>query len=738
MSVAILVNIVCIAVITANALFMLSRWAPQALSPWLQFGVTAPFLFSVGNLGANVYAGDATGYALSLSLLYSGLIWTVCSWWIITARLVGMQGHPLTLPRWLWRDIPVGLCLAGWLSALTNPWHGLFLTPVPGFRSDYGVLWYANGAVLWGLIGLVVALVVHRHRRSPYASDRAQLRLCAISVTLPTLLNATYTLLPTPVRFDPTVIGIAISTSLLVLAVYRGQLHAATTVRVQDWLDTNPLPGLLVDRHDRLLFANRSFQALLGNPPLHQPISDWLREVLGAANEWPQGARLEDMPNRVWQIDGRPDRWFEFERRPVEHGGLVVGAAWIMHDETRRVNMDAVLQSARQVESLGLIAGGVAHDFNNLLVSIMGNAELGELFAEKDPRRAREYFTRIRKAGEQGAELARQLLTYAGKGQVSLSDVDINELLRTTADLRRGSMAWNVSIALALDETTPPHALADRSQVSQILLNFVVNAEEALRAEPGNIRLVSGHARLERDELAELLAGSELEPGDYVFFRVEDNGPGISQDTLARMFDPFFSTKAVGRGLGLATTLGAIRSNRGCLQVRSTPGQGTRFTIYLPRAMARQQTTRDNPSTDLDVWQGKAAVVLDDNEAVRAVHRQMLEHLGFRLPARYITVDEAVTMANRLDLAVVDQTMPGLPGELAVQRLRAANPHLAVILASGYASGESPTASPTTSVVHLQKPFSLGSLVGAITAAFIAAVDTDEAAISPPDRPRNE
>lgn len=708
MSTFVLVNIFCIAVITANALFVLSRWSTRQLSPWFQVAVFAPFLFALGSLGAEFYTHKPDANALSLQLLYTGLTWSVTSWWLTTVRMAMMQGMTWRVPGWLWRDLPLALATLTWLTSLTNPWHEQFITPIPGTRSEYGVLWYLNGSVLWTLVLCTVLLAVYRHREALYASDRAQMRLCALSAALPTVLNATYTLAPTPVQFDPTVVGLAISTSMLVFSVYRGQLHPASTIRLEEWIGNDPLPGVLLDRNGRILFANKAINTLFRSTPERTSMTDWLAGQLLADGETPNPAAIEAAPSRLWQLRRDPDRWVQLERRPITLHGAELGMALFVHEETQRVKMDAALQSVRQVESLGLIAGGVAHDFNNLLVSITGNAELAELFADSDPARVREYLARIRRAGEQGADLVRQLLTYAGRGSIALVPVELNALLTRVVDIRRASMPSNIAVRLDLAQHPAPVAYADASRLSQIALNLVVNAEEALAAEGGTISIASGHRVLGEEALKGMLGAEDCVPGDFVYMVVEDDGPGMSQETLARMFDPFFSTKAVGRGLGLATTLGTVRSHHGCLEVRTSPGFGSRFTVYIPADTVARINLPVQSSVATRKPTGMTALVIDDNDSVRQVHLQMLESLGFLIVEQPELLDAVIDATGAVDLAMIDLTMPGLPGMDLVEQCLDKSPALPIILVSGYALPPNDSLPPN--VGFLQKPFTLTDL----------------------------
>lgn len=431
-----------------------------------------------------------------------------------------MQGMRWRVPNWLWRDLPLVLGALAWLSSLTNLWHGQFITPIPGSRSEYGVFWYANGSVLWTLVLCTVLLAIYRHREVTCAIDRAQMRLCALSAAFPTVLNATYTLAPNPVDFDPRVVGLAISTSMLVFSVYRGQLHPAITVCLEEWIGYDPLPGVLMDRNGRILFANKAVNTLFGSTPERTSMTTWLADQLMMDGATPDFAVMEAEPSRLWQLRRDPERWVQLERRPIKLRGSELGTALFVHEETQRVRMDAALQSVRQVESLGLIGGGVAHDFNNLLVSITGNAELAELFADSDPARVREYLARIRRAGEQGADLARQLLTYAGRGSIALVPIELNAVLTRTIEIRRASMPSNISVQLDLAQNQALVAYADTAHLAQIALNLVVNAEEVLSTKGGVIRIATGHKVLTESALKGMLGAQACTPGEFVYMVV--------------------------------------------------------------------------------------------------------------------------------------------------------------------------------------------------------------------------
>jgi signal transduction histidine kinase len=234
-----------------------------------------------------------------------------------------------------------------------------------------------------------------------------------------------------------------------------------------------------------------------------------------------------------------------------------------MYSETGDEKLDQQYQQADKLDSLGVLAGGVAHDFNNLLVGIMGNISLAlDILPESTPVRAMLEDAVI--ASERAALLTRQLLAYAGRGDVKLEMLDISSLVRDTRQLIRAKIPSYVVLKLFLDDRLPA-VTGDFAQIQQVVMNLVINAAEAFDpAKPGQVRVYTS-----------------LDDSN-VCIKVEDEGCGMSEETISRIFEPFFTTKFTGRGLGLAAAQGIVRSHKGVLEVKSDVGQGTTFTILLP------------------------------------------------------------------------------------------------------------------------------------------------------------
>jgi PAS domain S-box-containing protein len=263
-------------------------------------------------------------------------------------------------------------------------------------------------------------------------------------------------------------------------------------------------------------------------------------------------------------------------------GGTIVAAVSTFHDVGPQRALEERLRHAQKLESVGALAAGVAHDFNNLLTSILGNAHLAlRTLPPSIENRTGPLLREAIQAAERAGELTRQLLAYAGKGNFQLGPVDLCAVVRAMTQLFRTTMARPIELRLELADVCG-RLQGDRAQLEQLVLALVVNASEAIGNGPGRVTI-----RVRVEELsAEALQGEFVEaphaPGRYVMLEVEDTGPGIDAAVRERMFDPFFSTKFLGRGLGLSAALGITRAHGGAIRVVSEAGHGVRFVVYLP------------------------------------------------------------------------------------------------------------------------------------------------------------
>jgi len=248
--------------------------------------------------------------------------------------------------------------------------------------------------------------------------------------------------------------------------------------------------------------------------------------------------------------------------------------------EEERAQLQAQLQQAQKLESLGILAGGIAHDFNNLLTTILGNVELALMdLTPYSP--ARPSLEEIRKAAQRASELSGQMLAYSGRGRFVVGPVNLSDLVRETGGLLKASLSSKALLQYDLAADLP-QIVADAAQLRQVVRNLVTNAAEALGDGEGTITLRTRVMDVDRQYLAQTYVDEKLPAGRYVSLEVSDTGCGMDEATEARVFEPFFSTKFVGRGLGLPAVLGIVRGHKGAIRVESAPREGARFTVLFP------------------------------------------------------------------------------------------------------------------------------------------------------------
>jgi PAS domain S-box-containing protein len=270
-------------------------------------------------------------------------------------------------------------------------------------------------------------------------------------------------------------------------------------------------------------------------------------------------------------------------RRELEEGPVVLAVAQDVSDRRRLERSQRELESkARKFESLSVLAGGMAHEFNSLLIGILGNAGIALDDLDHDSLAA-ACVQDIEASAERAVELTAQMLAFSGRGRFVREDFELSSLIASFTELLHDSISDVVSVRLSLHPDLP-EVHADRNQLRQLIMNLVANASEAIGEAPGELTLATGVDEFGSEELAELVERPEFGPGRYVWIEVRDTGLGMDRATRERIFEPFFSTKLAGRGLGLAAVLGIVRSHGGGILVQSSPGSGARFKVLLPLA----------------------------------------------------------------------------------------------------------------------------------------------------------
>ncbi len=397
---------------------------------------------------------------------------------------------------------------------------------------------------------------------------------------------------------------------------------------------------------------------------------------------------------------------------------LLVGAETNEAMRQKR-ELESQVLHAQKLESLGLMASGVAHDFNNLLVAILGNADLAREDLDENSR-AHGLVSSIEHAARRAADLCRQMLAYSGRGLLRVETIDMGDLVAGMVKLMRASLGGNLTLHF-----TPPNrpllVEADATQIRQVIMNLIVNAAEAMQDQGGTITLVLEesvvHAEPSQGGLAVPATGS------YIELLVQDEGKGMDETILGRMYDPFFSTKFAGRGLGMAAVLGIMGGHGGGIEVMSTVGSGTAFRLQFPVSENALNEMVESHQLEDHGWLGSGRVLLvDDDETVRLLGREMLERLGFQVSVVSNGSDALKEISTQpsgeeWSLVMLDLTMPGMSGLEVLAKIHDLQPGLPVLMSSGYAEEEvRQQLSREDMFAFLAKPYTLAELRSALRA----------------------
>lgn len=399
--------------------------------------------------------------------------------------------------------------------------------------------------------------------------------------------------------------------------------------------------------------------------------------------------------------------------RPCAWGLLEDVTERVLH-RLERARLQEHLLHVQKLESLGVLAGGVAHDFNNLLTAILGNASLAEMQLATGHPATRAVNSMVA-AARRASDLTRQLLAFSGRGHFKVVPTDVNEQVLELTVLLEASIPKKVNLRIEPHGSLPLVA-ADASQLSQVLMNLVINGAEVIDEQGGTVVVRTGVQVLEPGDLLSVGPFAAAAPGTFVFVEVSDSGAGMDEPTLARIFDPFYTTKVNGRGLGLAAVQGIIRGHQGLIRVYSESGRGTTFKVFLP-ALAGGAARQPLPDVPIAKLKGTVLVV-DDEASVREFARAALEFGGYRVVEAADGregVEAFRALAGEIDAVLLDLTMPRMSGEAALGEMRKIRPATRVILSSGYNEVEATRRLVGRAAVEfIQKPYTVRELLAVL------------------------
>jgi PAS domain S-box-containing protein len=464
------------------------------------------------------------------------------------------------------------------------------------------------------------------------------------------------------------------------------------------------LPDMIYvkDTESRIVIANRGQTKALGRTEE--------QEVIGRTDFdfYPREAAQQyyDDEKRLF-IDGEPvvdkeeirpaqdgeEHWTLTTKIPLRNtSGQIVGLVGIGHDITRRkeeerqrLQLEAQLQQARKMESVGTLTAGIAHDFNNLLSVINGYTELLQMTIDADSPHQKT-LGMVLQAGRSAADLVRQLLAFSRRQIARPQVVDLNAIITAIQPMLQRVIGENIEIILALKPDLWTVRI-DPAQFEQIVLNLAANARDAMPFG-GTLTMATAHAELDEQYARRC---SDVLPGRYVVFSVSDNGVGIDREIQEHIFEPFYTTKEKNRGtgLGLATVFGIVKQNRGHIWLTSEPGIGSTFDLYFPLAgedaqpdlLPREHAAAEMPSGHEHI------LVVEDQPALQDLARTILENLGYTV-ATAASGRDALLLAETLktppDLLLTDVIMPGMSGRVLADQLGRKHPGLKVLYMSGY------------------------------------------------------
>jgi PAS domain S-box-containing protein len=482
----------------------------------------------------------------------------------------------------------------------------------------------------------------------------------------------------------------------------------------------------VIDTEARLVSWNPAFATFITRFGSRAPeVGSLVTDVMPGSEAGVWTARIGDLLRgedvafeASFELPGLTPEHFDVSARPMRDAQEIVGGVIVARDVTERRKLEQQLQQAQRLDTVGRLAGGIAHDFNNLLTAILSSASVARECLPAD-HEVQADLADVQLAGERATQLTKQLLAFARRQPVSQQPIALNDHVATMERMLSRLVGPDVALRVTLGENLW-FVRADGPQLEQVLVNVVVNARDAM---PGGGRLTirTGNRVLEEGAI---VLPRPMPTGEYVEIVISDTGSGMDEETLAHVFEPFYTTKPVGQGtgLGLAMCYGIVRQHHGVIWIESAPQRGTTVYILLPRyegVLPALTVGRPMVPTPAPLSSGTETVLLvEDEPQVRAVAARALRSAGYRV-LEATNGRDGVQVARRerdaIDLIVTDVVMPEMGGKEMVELARQFLPSVAVLFVSGYTAGSFPLPSDDPSASRfLQKPFTPQELLAMV------------------------
>ncbi len=541
-------------------------------------------------------------------------------------------------------------------------------------------------------------------------------------------------------RKDGTLVNVSLSTAPLmeddyvqgVVAIFsditrRKQAEEAlreSSARYRAVVEDMPSMVCRIDADGIISFVNETFSSFF-NSKWEEMVGKNIREIIKGVDaeitsspytSLDQNNPIASFEQKIAHPDGS-ERWLmRIDRALLDSRGNVTEFQSVFNDitelklhEEEAKNLQAQIQETQKLESLGVLAGGIAHDFNNILMGILGNISLLQMKLDDDSPLLKNT-DRIEKAAQRAAELTNQMLAYSGRGKFVIGKTDLSTIVKEMTELLSAGISKDINIDYNLSEKLP-FIKGDTSQIQQLVMNLITNAADAIEDGKGTVLISTDIVERTTKELTSAFIHEDLEGGLYSFLEVKDDGIGMDDETKARIFDPFFSTKETGRGLGLAAALGIVRGHSGSIQVESKPGKGTSVKVFLPFSTDVPERAKPAEEAAPEKWEFTGtALVVDDEEAVLEVAKMILELVGFEV----LTAEDGKKGIkiyrkdpDAITFVLLDVTMPGMTGDKVLKEIIKINSDAKVILSSGYTEQEVTAGllEEHPDVLFIQKPY---------------------------------